>query len=55
MSRPAPWRLLTLERTVNGKGVMRTVITVDETRETIGFLADRGGGGLAGVHRRYRR
>src|SRR5256886_16291444 len=26
--------LLTLERTLNDKGVMRTVITVDETRET---------------------
>ena len=30
--------LLTLERTVNEKGVMRTVITVDETRETISFF-----------------
>src|ERR1700722_16687938 len=30
--------LLTLERTVNDKGVLRTVITVDETRETIGFF-----------------
>jgi len=30
--------LLTLERTVNDKGVMRTVITVDETRETISFF-----------------
>jgi DNA polymerase-3 subunit delta' len=30
--------LLTLERTANDKGVMRTVITVDETRETIGFF-----------------
>src|SRR5580704_16292748 len=30
--------LLTLERTVNDKGVMRSVITVDETRETIGFF-----------------
>ncbi|WP_291861588.1 DNA polymerase III subunit delta' [Bradyrhizobium sp.] len=30
--------LLTLERTLNDKGVMRTVITVDETRETIGFF-----------------
>jgi DNA polymerase-3 subunit delta' len=30
--------LLTLERTFNDKGVMRTVITVDETRETISFF-----------------
>ena len=30
--------LLTLERTANDKGVMRTVITVDETRETIAFF-----------------
>lgn len=30
--------LLTLERSANDKGVMRTVITVDETRETIGFF-----------------
>ncbi|SDS21939.1 DNA polymerase III subunit delta' [Bradyrhizobium canariense] len=30
--------LLTLERTVNDKGAMRTVITVDETRETISFF-----------------
>jgi DNA polymerase-3 subunit delta' len=30
--------LLTLERTANDKGVMRTVITVDETRETISFF-----------------
>jgi DNA polymerase III subunit delta' len=30
--------LLTLERTANDKGVMRTVITVDETRETIFFF-----------------
>src|SRR5205085_6382414 len=30
--------LLTLERTLNDRGVMRTVITVDETRETIGFF-----------------
>jgi DNA polymerase-3 subunit delta' len=30
--------LLTLERTVNDKGVMRTVITVDETRQTISFF-----------------
>src|SRR3954453_18706141 len=29
--------LLTLERTLNDKGVMRTVITGDETRETISF------------------
>src|SRR4051794_33051860 len=30
--------LLVLERTLNDKGVMRTVITVDETRETISFF-----------------
>jgi DNA polymerase III subunit delta' len=30
--------LLTLERSANDKGVMRTVITVDETRETISFF-----------------
>src|ERR1700723_3402772 len=30
--------LLTLERSLNDKGVMRTVITVDETRETISFF-----------------
>jgi DNA polymerase III subunit delta' len=30
--------LLALERTANDKGVMRTVITVDETRETIAFF-----------------
>lgn len=30
--------LLTLERTLNDRGVMRTVITVDETRETISFF-----------------
>src|SRR4030088_3082874 len=30
--------LLTLQRTLNDKGVMRTVITVDETRETISFF-----------------
>jgi DNA polymerase III subunit delta' len=30
--------LLTLERTANDKGVLRTVITVDETRETISFF-----------------
>jgi len=30
--------LLTLERSVNDKGVMRNVITVDETRETIAFF-----------------
>ena len=30
--------LLTLERTLNDKGNMRTVITVDESRETIGFF-----------------
>jgi DNA polymerase III subunit delta' len=30
--------LLTLERSLNDKGVMRTVITVDEARETISFF-----------------
>src|SRR3979411_1095162 len=30
--------LLTLERTLNDKGVMRTVITGDETRQTISFF-----------------
>jgi len=30
--------LLTLERSLNDKGVMRTVITVDETRQTISFF-----------------
>jgi DNA polymerase-3 subunit delta' len=30
--------LLTLERTLNDRGVLRTVITVDETRETISFF-----------------
>ena len=30
--------LLVLERSLNDKGVMRTVITVDETRETISFF-----------------
>jgi DNA polymerase-3 subunit delta' len=30
--------LLILERTLNDKGVLRTVITVDETRETISFF-----------------
>jgi DNA polymerase-3 subunit delta' len=30
--------LLTLERTLNDRGVMRSVITVDETRETISFF-----------------
>jgi DNA polymerase-3 subunit delta' len=30
--------LLTLQRTLNDKGVLRTVITVDETRETISFF-----------------
>src|SRR3981189_1394583 len=30
--------LLTLERSLNDKGVMRIVITVDETRETISFF-----------------
>jgi DNA polymerase-3 subunit delta' len=35
---PSTPGLLTLERTLNDKGVMRSVITVDETRETIGFF-----------------
>jgi DNA polymerase III subunit delta' len=30
--------LLVLQRTANDKGVMRTVITIDETRETISFF-----------------
>ena len=30
--------LLALERTANEKGVMRTVITVEQTRETVGFF-----------------
>jgi DNA polymerase-3 subunit delta' len=30
--------LLTLERSLNDKGVLRTMITVDETRETISFF-----------------
>ena len=30
--------LLTLQRTLNDKGVLRSVITVDETRETISFF-----------------
>jgi DNA polymerase-3 subunit delta' len=30
--------LLTLERSINDKGVMRSVITVDESRETISFF-----------------
>src|SRR5438045_4507522 len=30
--------LLVLERSLNDRGVMRTVITVDETRETISFV-----------------
>ncbi len=36
--------LLTLERTLNDKGVMRTVITVDETRETISFFGSTAAG-----------
>jgi hypothetical protein len=48
--------LLVLERGLNDRGVMRTVITVDETRETISFFGSTGGGGrLARLHRRYRR
>ena len=47
----------TLERGLNDKAVtLRTVITVDETRETISFFGyDRGGGRLARLHRRHRR
>ncbi len=36
--------LLALERTVNDKGVKRTVITVAETRETIGFFGSTAAG-----------
>jgi DNA polymerase-3 subunit delta' len=36
--------LLTLERTQNDKGVMRTVITVDETRETVSFFGSTAAG-----------
>jgi DNA polymerase-3 subunit delta' len=36
--------LLTLERTRNDKGVLRTVITVDETRETISFFGSTAAG-----------
>ncbi|MBV8916851.1 DNA polymerase III subunit delta' [Bradyrhizobium sp.] len=36
--------LLTLERTANDKGVLRTVITVDETRETITFFGSTAAG-----------
>jgi DNA polymerase III subunit delta' len=36
--------LLILERTLNDKGVMRTVITVDETRETISFFGSTAAG-----------
>src|SRR3978361_415192 len=36
--------LLTLERSLNDKGVMRTVITVDETRETISFFGSTAAG-----------
>src|SRR4051794_5331716 len=36
--------LLTLERTLNDKGVMRNVITVDETRETISFFGSTAAG-----------
>src|ERR1700679_3532227 len=37
--------LLVLQRTANDKGVMRTVITVDETRETISFFGSTAAGG----------
>src|SRR5882724_11547249 len=36
--------LLTLERSLNDKGVMRTVISVDETRETISFFGSTAAG-----------
>lgn len=36
--------LLTLERTVNDKGTLRTIITVDEARETIGFFGSTAAG-----------
>src|SRR4029077_4409587 len=35
--------LLVLERTLNDRGVIRTVITVDETRETISFFGSTAG------------
>lgn len=35
--------LLVLERSANDKGVLRTVITVDETRETIAFFGSTAG------------
>ena len=46
--------LLTLERSLNDKGVMRTVITVDETRETIAFFGStaavaRAGGSASSI------
>src|SRR5271155_2902656 len=46
--------LLVLQRTANDKGVMRTVITVDETRETISFFgstaaAEGWRGGIVGT------
>ena len=48
--------LLVLQRTLNDKGVMRTVITVDETRETISFFGSTAAvEGWRGLHRRYRR
>src|SRR5258707_12066859 len=48
--------LLTLERTLNDKGVMRTVITVDETRETISFFGSTAAvGGWGGFVGRFRR
>src|SRR5271168_2344605 len=37
--------LLVLQRTTNDKGVMRTVITVDETRETISFFGSTAAAG----------
>src|SRR3982074_1116771 len=47
--------LLTLERTLNDKGVMRTVITVDETRQTISFFGSTAAAeGWRGCTRRNR-
>ena len=48
--------LLTLERTPNEKGVMRTFIVLDQDSGNHPlFRLDRRGGGLAGLHRRHRR
>src|SRR5690606_7513174 len=37
--------LLTLERSANDKGVLRTVITVDEVRRTVSFFGSTAGAG----------